>query len=122
MARFEGQVRTEWLREAGADRRMRLLEDFVFVDPGTEAARDFLLDFDHADITFDKVIVKGDAEVIEKGKDLKTEQVEPVGQVERFGSFGTAAFSRRPAGGRLGIGGEGLGDNRLISVVDRLTA
>ena len=90
--------------------------------PGTEAARDFLLDFDHADITFDKVIVKGDAEVIEKGKDLKTEQVEPVGQVERFGSFGTAAFSRRPAGGRLGIGGEGLGDNRLISVVDRLTA
>ncbi len=32
MARFEGQVRTEWLREAGADRRMRLLEDFVFVD------------------------------------------------------------------------------------------
>ncbi|HUG21488.1 DUF1353 domain-containing protein [Piscinibacter sp.] len=30
--RFEGEVRTEWLIHAGPDRRMRLLEDFAFVD------------------------------------------------------------------------------------------
>jgi hypothetical protein len=32
-ARFEGDVRTEWLVHAGPDRRMRLLQDFAFVDP-----------------------------------------------------------------------------------------
>jgi hypothetical protein len=32
MAHFEGQVRTQWLRHRGPDRKMRLLEDFVFVD------------------------------------------------------------------------------------------
>ena len=32
MARFEGEVRTQWLRHRGPDRRMKLLEDFVFVD------------------------------------------------------------------------------------------
>jgi len=29
---FEGEVRTEWLREPGDDRTMRLLAEFVFVD------------------------------------------------------------------------------------------
>lgn len=29
---FEGEVRTEWLMQSGPDRRMRLLEDFAFVD------------------------------------------------------------------------------------------
>ena len=29
---FEGDVRTEWLRHQGDDRRMRLLEPFVFTD------------------------------------------------------------------------------------------
>jgi hypothetical protein len=32
MSHFEGQVRTQWLRHSGPDRRMRLLEDFAFVD------------------------------------------------------------------------------------------
>ena len=32
MARFEGEVRTQWLRHRGPDRRMKLLEDFAFVD------------------------------------------------------------------------------------------
>lgn len=31
-ARFEGRVRIEWLPDAAGDRRMRLLEDFAFVD------------------------------------------------------------------------------------------
>lgn len=29
---FDGEVRVEWVVHAGADRRMRLLEDFAFVD------------------------------------------------------------------------------------------
>lgn len=32
MARFVGEVRTQWLRHRGPDRRMKLLEDFAFVD------------------------------------------------------------------------------------------
>jgi hypothetical protein len=32
-ARFIGQVRTQWLRHAGDDREMELLEDFAFIDP-----------------------------------------------------------------------------------------
>lgn len=32
-AHFEGKVVAEWLREAGADRTMRLMENFTFVDP-----------------------------------------------------------------------------------------
>ena len=32
MGQFEGEVKTEWLRHAGADRTMRLLEEFAFVD------------------------------------------------------------------------------------------
>ena len=31
-ARFEGEVRAEWLTHDGDDRRMRLLEPFAFVD------------------------------------------------------------------------------------------
>lgn len=33
-ARFEGEVRTEWLTHDGPDRRMRLLEPFAFFDRG----------------------------------------------------------------------------------------
>lgn len=32
IGQFEGEVRVEWVVHAGADRRMRLLEDFAFVD------------------------------------------------------------------------------------------
>ncbi len=32
MAHFIGEVQVEWLHHVGADRRMRLLTDFVFVD------------------------------------------------------------------------------------------
>lgn len=32
MAKFEGEVRTEWLHHEGADRKMKLLEEFAFVD------------------------------------------------------------------------------------------
>jgi hypothetical protein len=32
-ARFEGSLCTEWLVHAGPDRRMRLTQDFAFVDP-----------------------------------------------------------------------------------------
>ncbi len=36
-ARFIGEVHTEWLKNSGDDRQMRLLQDFVFVDAyGTE--------------------------------------------------------------------------------------
>ena len=34
MARFIGEVRTRWMKHGGADRRMELLEDFVFQDDG----------------------------------------------------------------------------------------
>ena len=32
MAHYEGEVRVEWLRHAGEDRSMKLLEEFAFVD------------------------------------------------------------------------------------------
>lgn len=32
MAEFIGEVRTEWLRHAGVDRKMKLVEDFAFID------------------------------------------------------------------------------------------
>jgi hypothetical protein len=32
LPRFEGEVETQWLRHSGADRDMRLLADFAFID------------------------------------------------------------------------------------------
>jgi len=47
MARFFGEVRTQWLREGGPDRRMQLLENFAFEDDNGlrwEAPQDSIID------------------------------------------------------------------------------
>jgi hypothetical protein len=88
--------------------------------PSAKTAGDFLLNLDHANVTFHEVIVERDSKVIDKGKDLATSQVEAFGKIASFGFLDTTAFAFGPAIGRRGCGGEGLLDKLLIAVVNGL--
>ena len=59
----------------------------------TEAAGDFLLHFDHADITFGEVIVKGHREIFEEAQDLLL----PLGQ--SIQQSAGEALTRAPSAG-----------------------
>src|SRR5437870_3234186 len=53
----------------------------------TKAARDFLLNLHHSDISFRLVIIKRHVEIIHKGKSFSAIIAEPVKQILGFGLF-----------------------------------
>src|SRR5215203_595413 len=89
--------------------------------PTAKTAGDFLLNFDHTNVTFDEIIVERHGKIIDKGKDLAALKVEAFSQIACFGLLGATAFAFGPASGRRGGGGEGLRNKLLIEVVDAST-
>jgi hypothetical protein len=75
--------------------------------------RDFLFDLDHSEIAFSKIVVKGNAEVVQEGQDRGFVFVKPVEQVLRWRLFGTASLFGG-WGVRWWIGLEPLAQNRVI--------
>jgi len=64
-------------------------------EEGAEAAGDFLLEFDHADVLFSLVVGKGDTDVVKESEDGGLVPVEPVEDVLGFGLFSAATSDRR---------------------------
>src|SRR6266850_5861851 len=59
-----------------------------------EAARDFLLNFHHSQITFGKVVIKRDSEIIHESKSLFAIMTQAVQQVFSFRLFFSSALHR----------------------------
>ena len=59
---------------------------------GSKAARDFLFDFNHAEISFGLIIVKGHAEVVHKGEDFAFVLAESIQEILGWRLFGPSTL------------------------------
>ena len=90
--------------------------------PTAKAARDFLLHFEHTQVAFGQVVVKGDVEIIEEGQNLGALLVKPLGQIAGFRLFGAALYvATWPALCRDRIGSQGGVGDALIRCRQFLT-
>ena len=77
-----------------------------------------MLDFEHADVAFSKVIVERHVEIGDKGKYRVTIAFKPFGQITGLGLPGSAPFAFRPTFWRWRIGRQGISNQFLIDAFD----
>ena len=89
--------------------------------PTAKAAGDFLLNFDHANIAFDQIIVEGDSKIIDKSQNLSALPIETFSEITRFALLGAPALAFGPALRRRLGNRQGLCNQLLIVVVNLST-